>query len=157
MSDAYERPVYLISHAARLAGMHAQTLRTYDRLGLVVPSRAAGRGRRYSLRDVDKLLEIQRLSQEEGINLAGIARIFALVEDNEKLRSRLDEVLGIVGRAPRVFSASPTGDIEAIPQGTRPPVRPHGRLQAPRALTARPEVVRTSTSAIVVWQEESSR
>lgn len=149
MVDSYERPMYLISHAARLAGMHAQTLRTYDRLGLVVPSRAAGRGRRYSMRDIDKLREIQHLSQDEGINLAGIARIFALVEENESLRSKLEDLLGIVGRGPRVFSASPSGDIEAIPHGTRPPVQ---RTRQIRELSSRPEVVRTKTSAIVVWK-----
>src|SRR5690606_20594982 len=81
-SPRYEQPTYLISEAASRAGMHAQTLRSYDRLGLVVPQRAAGRGRRYSERDVDKLREIQRLSQDEGVNLAGIARIFELVEEN---------------------------------------------------------------------------
>src|SRR5690625_4491757 len=91
----YDAPVYPISAAAQRAGMHAQTLRTYDRLGLVVPRRAAGRGRRYSLRDIDKLKEIQRLSKEEGINLAGIARIFALVEENEQLRARVEDLLGI--------------------------------------------------------------
>ena len=64
--------VYVISVAADLAGMHAQTLRNYDRLGLVTPQRTSGGGRRYSQRDVALLREIQRLSQEEGVNLAGI-------------------------------------------------------------------------------------
>ena len=64
--------VFVISVAAELAGMHAQTLRTYDRMGLVIPQRTRGGGRRYSRRDVDVLREIQRLSQEEGVNLAGI-------------------------------------------------------------------------------------
>jgi len=116
----YDRPVHLISEAAARAGMHAQTLRTYDRLGLVVPQRAAGRGRRYSDRDVDKLLEIQRLSQEEGVNLAGIAKIFALVEENEQLRDRLEHLLGLTGQRPRVFTASPTGELVATKPGARP-------------------------------------
>lgn len=115
----YDAPVYLISAAAQRAGMHAQTLRTYDRLGLVVPRRAAGRGRRYSLRDIDKLREIQRLSKEEGINLAGIARIFALVEENEQLRARVEDLLGI-SHQPRVFTASTAGDIVAAAPGERP-------------------------------------
>ncbi|GAB2612233.1 heat shock protein transcriptional repressor HspR [Pseudactinotalea suaedae] len=115
----YGQPVFLISEAAARAGMHAQTLRTYDRLGLVVPQRAAGRGRRYSERDVDKLREIQRLSQEEGINLAGIARIFDLVEENEQLRDRLEQLLGLTGQRPRVFTASPSGDIVATKPGAR--------------------------------------
>ncbi|MCB1266438.1 MAG: MerR family transcriptional regulator, partial [Mycobacterium sp.] len=65
-----EHRTFLISVAAELAGMHAQTLRTYDRLGLVQPERSAGGGRRYSERDVERLREIQRLSQDEGVNLA---------------------------------------------------------------------------------------
>lgn len=119
MSPRYATPAYLISEAARLAGMHAQTLRTYDRLGLVVPQRASGRGRRYSDRDIDKLREIQRLSQDEGINLAGIARIFELVEENEQLRDRLEQLLGLAGHRPRVFTATPSGDIVATKPGAR--------------------------------------
>jgi MerR family transcriptional regulator/heat shock protein HspR len=69
-----ETPVYVISVAAELSGLHPQTLRQYDRLGLVSPDRAAGRGRRYSARDIEQLREVQRLSQDEGINLAGIKR-----------------------------------------------------------------------------------
>ena len=70
-----ETPVFVISVAAELAGMHAQTLRQYDRLGLVTPSRTRGGGRRYSQRDVALLREVQRLSQDEGVSLSGIARI----------------------------------------------------------------------------------
>jgi MerR family transcriptional regulator, heat shock protein HspR len=73
-----DTPVYVISVAAQLSGLHPQTLRAYDRLGLVSPGRAAGRGRRYSLRDILILREVQRLSQEEGINLNGIKRILEL-------------------------------------------------------------------------------
>jgi MerR family transcriptional regulator/heat shock protein HspR len=72
------RPVYVISVAADLAGMHPQTLRAYDRQGLVTPGRAAGRGRRYSERDVALLREVHRLSQDEGVNLAGVKRILEL-------------------------------------------------------------------------------
>jgi MerR family transcriptional regulator/heat shock protein HspR len=79
----------LISVAAELAGMHAQTLRTYDRLGLVSPSRSSGGGRRYSQHDVDLLREVQRLSQDEGVNLAGIKRIIELTNQVEALQSRL--------------------------------------------------------------------
>jgi MerR family transcriptional regulator, heat shock protein HspR len=73
-----ETPVYVISVAAQLSGLHPQTLRSYDRLGLVSPGRAAGRGRRYSMRDILLLREVQRLSQEEGVNLSGIKRILEL-------------------------------------------------------------------------------
>jgi MerR family transcriptional regulator/heat shock protein HspR len=87
-----ERPVYVISIAAQLAGMHPQTLRTYDRLGLVSPGRTAGRGRRYSERDVALLREVQRLSQEEGVNLAGIKRIIELETQVDALRARIAEL-----------------------------------------------------------------
>ena len=77
--------------AAELAGMHPQTLRQYDRLGLVTPGRSGGGGRRYSPRDVSLLREVQRLSQEEGVNLAGIKRVIELENQVEALRSRLAE------------------------------------------------------------------
>jgi MerR family transcriptional regulator/heat shock protein HspR len=75
VSDA---KVLIISVAARLAGMHPQTLRQYDRLGLVSPGRTPGGGRRYSERDVVVLREIQRLSQDDGVSLEGIRRIISL-------------------------------------------------------------------------------
>ena len=73
-----DTPVYVIAVAAQLSGLHPQTLRAYDRLGLVSPGRSPGRGRRYSLRDVLILREVQRLSQEYGVNLSGIKRILEL-------------------------------------------------------------------------------
>jgi MerR family transcriptional regulator/heat shock protein HspR len=87
-----DTPVYVISVAAQLSGLHPQTLRAYDRLGLVSPGRAAGRGRRYSLRDVLILREVQRLSQEEGINLSGIKRILELELTEQRSRLRLAEM-----------------------------------------------------------------
>lgn len=122
-------PILTVSVAAELAGMHPQTVRQYDRLGLVIAQRTRGGGRRYSLNDVDKLLRIQQLSQEEGINLAGIARIVELereVERLEKHSAKLErqvEKLQILGnflrtelerytsREHRVFAASATGDV----------------------------------------------
>jgi MerR family transcriptional regulator/heat shock protein HspR len=122
-----DTPVFVISVAAQLAGMHPQTLRQYDRLGLVTPGRTAGRGRRYSARDVAVLREVQRLSQEEGVNLAGIKRILELELENERLRDQLEQ-LGdelhelrsrlLAGR--RVFAADPSGGIVAMAPGTRP-------------------------------------
>src|ERR1700733_8230437 len=87
-----DSPVYVISVAAQLSGLHPQTLRTYDRLGLVSPGRAAGRGRRYSLRDILVLREVQRLSQEEGVNLSGIKRILDLESAEQESRLRLAEL-----------------------------------------------------------------
>ncbi|WKD58236.1 Putative heat shock protein HspR [Corynebacterium capitovis DSM 44611] len=81
---------YVISVAAELTGMHAQTLRTYDRLGLVSPARTSGGGRRYSGRDIKKLRRIQRLSQEEGVNLAGIKTIMELTGQIEELQAQLE-------------------------------------------------------------------
>src|ERR1700720_969094 len=92
MTKKDDARTFLISVAAELAGMHAQTVRTYDRLGLVSPQRSSGGGRRYSQRDVDLLREVQRLSQDEGVNLAGIKRIIELTNQVEALRARLGEL-----------------------------------------------------------------
>lgn len=90
MSSSYDMsddmPVYVISVAASLSGMHPQTLRGYERVGLVTPRRSAGGGRRYSMRDILALREIQRLSQEEGINLNGIKRILDLERELQQTR-----------------------------------------------------------------------
>ena len=97
MTNPYEisddTPVYVISVAAELSGMHPQTLRSYDRLGLVSPGRSAGRGRgrRYSLRDVLVLREVQRLSQA-GVSLPGIKRIMELETELERFRLALTEM-----------------------------------------------------------------
>lgn len=87
-----DTPVFVISVAAQLAGLHAQTLRSYDRMGLVSPGRSPGGGRRYSARDIALLQEVQRLSHEHGVNLAGIKRIIDLENQVEALRSRLVEL-----------------------------------------------------------------
>jgi MerR family transcriptional regulator/heat shock protein HspR len=87
-----DAPVFVISVAAQLAGMHAQTLRQYDRLGLVTPGRTGGGGRRYSARDVALLREVQRLSQQDGVNLAGIKRIIELEATVDVLRRRVAEL-----------------------------------------------------------------
>jgi MerR family transcriptional regulator/heat shock protein HspR len=87
-----DTPVFVISVAAELAGLHAQTLRGYDRLGLVSPGRTSGGGRRYSMRDIALLREVQRLSQEQGVNLAGIKRIIDLENEVSALRSRVAEL-----------------------------------------------------------------
>ena len=87
-----DSPVFVISVAAQLSGLHAQTLRGYDRLGLVSPGRSAGGGRRYSARDIALLREVQRLSQEEGVNLAGIKRIIELEQLVDELHARVEEL-----------------------------------------------------------------
>jgi MerR family transcriptional regulator/heat shock protein HspR len=87
-----DAPVFVISVAAQLAGLHAQTLRQYDRLGLVTPGRTGGGGRRYSARDVALLREVQRLSQDEGVNLAGIKRIIELESHVDALQAKVTEL-----------------------------------------------------------------
>jgi MerR family transcriptional regulator/heat shock protein HspR len=94
-----DAPVFVISVAAQLAGMHAQTLRQYDRLGLVTPGRTGGGGRRYSARDVALLREVQRLSQDDGVNLAGIKRIIELESHVDALRQRVSELAAELDRA----------------------------------------------------------
>ena len=93
MDINFDQPIFVISVAAELADMHPQTLRQYDRLGLVRPGRTPGGGRRYSPRDVALLREVQRLSQEEGVNLAGIKRIIELENHVSALQGRVEELL----------------------------------------------------------------
>lgn len=88
---AADEPVYVISVAAAIAGLHPQTLRQYDRLGLVSPARSIGRNRLYSARDIRRIHRIQRLS-DDGVNLAGITRILQLEVEVTRLRDRLEEV-----------------------------------------------------------------
>ena len=128
-----DAPVFVISVAATLAGMHAQTLRQYDRLGIVSPSRTRGGGRRYSGRDVAMLREVQRLSQQ-GVSLAGIQRILELENQVDALQARVRELdgevatlRGALGLGQRVFAVGPTGDVIAVRAGQRPR---SGRSQA---------------------------
>jgi MerR family transcriptional regulator/heat shock protein HspR len=114
--------VFVISVAAELAGMHAQTLRTYDRLGLVTPHRSAGGGRRYSPRDVALLREVQRLSQDEGVNLAGIKRIIELTNHVEALQQRLTELTDEV-LATRAAAVAATAGVHASYRRDLVPVR----------------------------------
>ena len=94
-----DTPVFVISVAAQLSGLHAQTLRGYDRQGLVSPGRTPGGGRRYSMRDIALLREVQRLSQEAGVNLAGIKRIIELENEVDALRTRVAELTAEIAAA----------------------------------------------------------
>jgi MerR family transcriptional regulator, heat shock protein HspR len=139
-----DTPVFVISVAAQLAGMHAQTLRQYDRLGLVSPSRTSGGGRRYSGRDVAMLREVQRLSQEEGVSLAGIQRILELENQVEALQARVTELVEelrahaerakAAAHGARIFAAGTGGEIVAVRPGERPP-----------------RFGRSATQALVLW------
>lgn len=87
-SDAARRAVYVISVAAELAGVHPQTLRIYERKGLVDPARTVGGSRRYSERDIERLRRIHELTAA-GLNLEGVRRVMALEDENERLRQQL--------------------------------------------------------------------
>lgn len=113
--------VFVISVAAELSGMHAQTLRTYDRMGLVTPLRTTGGGRRYSRRDVAMLRKIQRLSQDEGVNLAGIKAIIELTEANDQLRADNERLRDESRQLREKFARSdgrPRGEIVHVPRST---------------------------------------
>ena len=147
--DPYS-PIFVISMAAELADMHPQTLRQYDRLGIVKPSRAPGRSRRYSQHDVNMLREVQRLSHE-GVSLEGIRRIMELQNQVDALRSKvleLSEQLEVVAaemesRPPRtnsrIFAAGLMGgDIVALARGQRPRARSQTMVVwRPKAITSK--------------------
>ena len=145
-----DTPVYVISVAAQLAGMHPQTLRQYDRLGIVCPERTGGGGRRYSARDIDTLREVQRLSQDEGVNLAGIKRIRELEEQVAALSRRVAELEAVTlypTQKSAVQVAAPGGP-GAPPPSPLPPAPPGYRGDLLPALPA------TFTTALAVWKPQ---
>lgn len=135
-----DTPVFVISVAAQLAGLHAQTLRGYDRMGIVSPGRSPGGGRRYSARDIALLREVQRLSQQDGVNLAGIKRIIDLENQVAALRSRLAELSEELEQARQELAAAQvaaeqaTAAVHASYRRDLVPVRP------------------PSQTALVVWR-----
>jgi MerR family transcriptional regulator, heat shock protein HspR len=86
------RPVYMISVAAELAGMHPQTLRIYEQKGLIEPNRSPKGTRLYSQEDVDRLRRIQELTTQLGMNLAGVERVFELETELAQMRRRMDRM-----------------------------------------------------------------
>jgi MerR family transcriptional regulator/heat shock protein HspR len=150
-----DTPVYVISTAAELSGLHPQTLRQYDRLGLVSPDRAAGRGRRYSARDIERLREVQRLSQDEGVNLAGIKHIRTLQDEVGTLRERVAELEAALAAVaattiPVALPASPAaGAVPAQPQPAPNPLYRSDLLPAIPAFG--------SSTALVVWRPQRER
>ena len=127
MAIDFDQPIFVISVAAELADMHPQTLRQYDRLGIVSPSRAPGKSRRYSQRDVNMLREVQRLSQE-GVSLEGIKRILQLENQVAALQRRVGELTEELGRRrrganSRIFAAGTAGDVVSLARGKRPQAR----------------------------------
>jgi MerR family transcriptional regulator/heat shock protein HspR len=119
-----DAPILTIAAAAELARMHPQTLRQYDRMGLVKPSRTSGQSRRYTLRNVTQLVEVAKLSNE-GVSLVAIKRIMDLENQEVELKSRVTELERLVEelamRQPgnRVFAVGDSGTI-SLPTGKRP-------------------------------------
>ncbi|MFT4213186.1 MAG: MerR family transcriptional regulator [Microbacterium sp.] len=119
-----EAPIFAIAVAAELAGMHPQTLRQYDRLGLVVPGRTQGGSRRYSLRHVKQLREVAALSAA-GMSLPAISRLIEMENTVRALRRRVEELEqqlrdeAAQRRVSRVFAAGPTGAVVTLRQGAR--------------------------------------
>ncbi len=151
-----DAPVDVISMAAELSGLHPQTLRQYDRLGLVSPDRAAGRGRRYSARDIERLREEQRLSQDEGVNLAGLKHIRTLQDEVSELRARVAELVATLGAvtATTIPLAVPVGTAaapaaqQAVPAA--PPSPAANPLYRGDLLPAIPAF--GNSTALVVWK-----
>jgi MerR family transcriptional regulator, heat shock protein HspR len=113
--EDYETPVYVISVAAELADMHPQTLRSYEREGLIEPARTEGNTRRYSRRDVDKLKFIRRLTQEEGLNLAGVKAVLEMGDRLQRAHRRIGELEDMV----RHLAARLQDDVEAAHKSHR--------------------------------------
>jgi MerR family transcriptional regulator/heat shock protein HspR len=135
-----DSPVYVISVAAELSGLHPQTLRTYDRMGLVSPGRTSGRGRRYSMRDIVLLREIQRLSQDEGINLAGIRQILDLQREAEALRTEVVRLRALVEEMGNEL------------ESTRAVAARLARLKNTPESTGGTELVPIRQTSVVVWR-----
>ena len=131
IESSSDAKILIISVAARMAGMHPQTLRQYDRMGLVQPGRAPGGGRRYSAHDVALLREVQRLSQDHGVNLEGIKRIIGLEQVVGELQERVADLQGALDAAYRRIA-----ELEAMGSYPRRDLVPADR----------------QTTALVVWR-----
>lgn len=146
MNAEDDRPVFVISVAAELSGMHPQTLRQYDRLGLVSPGRTGGGGRRYSARDVALLREVQRLSQEEGVNLAGVKRVIDLAQEADELRLQVEALQARVAELSAELDSARAALESAHVAGYQ---------QATQAL--RRDLVPVRDAALVVWRPAPRR
>ena len=152
--------VYVISVAAELSGMHAQTLRTYDRMGLVSPARTRGGGRRYSDRDIELLRKIQALSQDDGVNLAGIKSIIELTEERDQLEAERDALADEVRALRDQLAAGQRSGAQhpqAQEQHTRGTQGPQGS-QVPGRSQRSGELVHVPRStSVVMWSPRTAR
>jgi MerR family transcriptional regulator/heat shock protein HspR len=110
------QPVYLIGVAAELCKVHPQTLRQYERLGLVVPSRVGAKNRLYSEADIERVKRIQRLTQELGVNLAGVEIILRLLDDMELIRTDMEQQMS-------EYAAEVESRIQAYMANSNAPIR----------------------------------
>ncbi len=148
-----DTPIFVISVAADLAGMHAQTLRSYDREGLVSPRRTSGGGRRYSPRDIERLQQVQQLSQDDGVNRAGIRRIMELENEVDALRSQVEEIAAELEVARAALAAG-------LRHADVGPSTPGAHSAVATAAAVRSEAVvpwRSHTTTIVTWRPGRSR
>ncbi|MEO5833077.1 MAG: helix-turn-helix transcriptional regulator [Nakamurella sp.] len=136
-------PLFVISVAAELAGMHAQTLRSYDREGLVSPGRTPSGGRRYSQRDIQLLREVQRLSQDEGVNRAGIKRIIDLEAQVLALQARMSELADELARANAELRVAHQHTVSSVAEASEAVHRSYRRDIVPW---------RAPAATIVTWQ-----
>ena len=143
--QVWVKPRFRVSQAAEMMSIHPQTLRQYDRLGLVVPRRTGGGGRRYSLRDLARLHQVQSLSQGEGVNLEGIRRIMDLQRRVDELEAENAALSLAANRQNRVFAASSSGEVTKLDRGQRPE-----KTQS----IGFPLGASSQSSALVVWGQE---
>lgn len=122
--------VYVISVAAELTGLHPQTLRAYERMGLIVPGRTGGGGRRYSHRDLERLREIADLTSA-GIGIEGVRRIMALENQIDALRARNEELVAELDAVRRVLAA---------------------RMSSQATTNKLPVLHRSAAQSVVVWR-----
>ncbi|RSX51307.1 MerR family transcriptional regulator [Bifidobacterium goeldii] len=151
-----DMPLFTVTAAAQLAQVHPQTLRQYDRQGLVIPQRTDGGARRYSLRDIDRLTQAQHLSQDEGINLAGITRILELQEENRELRRQVRRLNMPAGSS--VFAADADGGIEEIQRSRRARMWRHQirvrTRELPSGIAGRERTPEADEKSVVLWQSD---
>jgi MerR family transcriptional regulator, heat shock protein HspR len=142
-----EAPVYVISVAAELTGLHPQTLRSYDRIGLVRPGRTGGGGRRYSWRDIELLREVAELTAT-GIGLEGVRRILDLEHETEALRRRVAELERDLAAAHQALRSTAEGQARSASTTAAP-----NTAQAPAPGRANLPVVRPSArQSVTVWR-----
>jgi MerR family transcriptional regulator/heat shock protein HspR len=152
MAGEKDRPVYIISVAAELVDMHPQTLRLYERKGLVAPKRSSGKTRLYSERDVEKLREIRRLTQELGVNLAGVEEIIKLRDELYALETRFrEEVLRLKAELGEKLEALKSPPALPAPREPEPPAK------KPSAAKDRPVYVISVAAELVDMHPQTLR